>query len=88
MAKRCNILVMSKVRKAATVKSKSVDPYVATLLEKITVGKQELTFRKGEKIFSQGDPADSIYFIQSGRIKITRRLSCREGSCAGDAGSS
>jgi CRP-like cAMP-binding protein len=67
---RCNILVMSKVRKAANVKSKSVDPYIATLLEKITVGKKELTFRKGEKIFSQGDPADSIYFIQSGRIKV------------------
>ena len=62
---------MSKVRKAANVKSKSVDPYIATLLKKITVGKKELTFQKGEKIFSQGDPADSIYFIQSGRIKIT-----------------
>jgi len=44
---------------------------IATLLEKITVGKKELTFRKGVKIFSQGDPADSIYFIQTGRIKIT-----------------
>ena len=62
---------MSKVRKAAIVKSKSVDSYIATLLEKITVGKKKLTFRTGEKIFSQGDPADSIYFIQSGRIKIT-----------------
>jgi CRP/FNR family transcriptional regulator, cyclic AMP receptor protein len=62
---------MSKVRKAANVKRKSFDPYIATLLEKITVGKSELTFRKGVKIFSQGDPADSIYFIQSGRIKIT-----------------
>ena len=61
---------MSKVRKAANVKSKSADPYIATLLEKVTVGKKELTFRKGVKIFSQGDPADSIYFIQSGRIKI------------------
>src|SRR6185436_19780499 len=32
--------------------------------------KKELNFRKGEKIFSQGDPADSIYFVQSGRIKV------------------
>jgi CRP/FNR family transcriptional regulator, cyclic AMP receptor protein len=37
----------------------------------ITIGKQELRFRKGETVFSQGDPADSIYFIQFGRIKIT-----------------
>ena len=62
---------MSKVKKTVILKRASVDPYVATLLAKITVGKQELSFRKGEKIFSQGDPADSIYFIQSGRIKIT-----------------
>jgi CRP/FNR family cyclic AMP-dependent transcriptional regulator len=45
--------------------------YVATLLGKITAGKQELGFRKGEKVFSQGDPADSIYFVQTGRTKIT-----------------
>ena len=63
--------VMAKARKAETVTRAGVDPYVATLLGKITAGKRELTFRKGEKIFSQGDPADSIYFIQTGRIKIT-----------------
>ena len=61
---------MTKVVKAATVKRGSSDPFFATLLGKITTGKQELSFRKGEKIFSQGDRADSIYFIQSGRIKI------------------
>src|SRR5207249_5614531 len=55
---------------AATATRAGVDPYVATLLKKITAGKQQLLFRKGEKIYSQGDPADSIYFIQSGRIKI------------------
>src|SRR5438093_9898649 len=55
----------------ATVKRAGVDPYVVTLLEKITVGKQELRFRKGEKIFSQGDSADSVYFIQAGRVKIS-----------------
>ncbi len=62
---------MSKAGKAVTVKRAGIDPYVATLLEKITVGKRELSFRKGEKIFSQGEPADSIYFIQTGRVKIT-----------------
>jgi CRP/FNR family transcriptional regulator, cyclic AMP receptor protein len=59
-----------KRKGAATAKRAGVDPYVATLLEKITTGKQQLLFRKGKKIYSQGDPADSIYFIQSGRIKI------------------
>jgi hypothetical protein len=60
---------MAKAAKA-TVKRAAVDPYVATLLGKITAGKHELRFRKGEKIFAQGDRADSIYFIQAGRIKI------------------
>ena len=47
------------------------DPYVATLLGKISDGKHELSAGKGEKIFSQGDSADSIYFVQSGRVKIS-----------------
>ena len=62
---------MAKPKNAVTVKRTGTAPYLATLLEKVTVGKRELSFRKGEKIFSQGDPADSIYFIQTGRIKIT-----------------
>jgi CRP/FNR family cyclic AMP-dependent transcriptional regulator len=61
---------MAKAARAPSIKRATVDPYVAKLLEKITVGKRELSFRKGEKIFSQGDHADSIYFIQTGRIKI------------------
>jgi len=62
---------MAKASKAAIVKRAGVDPYVATLLEKITLGKQKVSFVKGEKIFSQGDRSDSIYFIQTGRIEIT-----------------
>ena len=62
---------MATAPKAAIGKRAGIDPYVATLLSKIRVGKRELNFRKGEKIFAQGDRADSIYFIQSGRIKIT-----------------
>src|SRR6266699_1178100 len=62
---------MAKASKAAIVKRAGVDPYVATLLEKITLGKQKVSFDKGEKIFSQGDRSDSIYFIQAGRIEIT-----------------
>jgi len=64
-------MLMSKAGKAVTVKPAAIDPYVTMLLEKITVGKRELSFRKGEKVFSQGEPADSIYFIQTGRVKIT-----------------
>jgi CRP-like cAMP-binding protein len=61
---------MSKVRKHNPPNG-GAHSDVATLLENITVGKQQLSFGKGEKVFFQGAPADSIYFIQSGRIKIT-----------------
>jgi CRP-like cAMP-binding protein len=48
-----------------------VDPYVATLLGKILEGKRVLNVPKGEMIFTQGDNADAIYFIESGRVKIS-----------------
>ena len=61
---------MTRARKAAIATFKRIDPYVATLLGKITDGKQLMSFQNDEEIFSQGDRADSIYFIQTGRVKI------------------
>ena len=40
-------------------------------LAKVDGGKTISKYRKGEVIFSQGEPADSLYFLQSGKIKIT-----------------
>ena len=40
-------------------------------LEKITEGKENLQFRGGEKIYKQGDPADAVFFVKSGKVKIT-----------------
>jgi CRP-like cAMP-binding protein len=62
---------MTRAKKEAIATSTHIDPYVATLLGKITDGKQVMSFQKDEEIFSQGDRADSIYFIQAGRVKIT-----------------
>ena len=47
------------------------DPYLAVLLENIGKGKTVLQLRKDEKIFSQGDIAEAIYFIQIGKVKVT-----------------
>jgi len=44
---------------------------VTTLLEKISEGKRVMSFRKGDTVFSQGDAADAIYFVQAGRLKMT-----------------
>ena len=47
------------------------DPYVTNLLEKVSEGKQVISVGKGKKIFSQGDPADSVYFVETGRVKVS-----------------
>src|SRR5687767_3604485 len=62
---------MPAATKAAKVTSTPIDPYVTTLLERISEGKEVMNVRKGKKIFSQGDGADAIYFVQTGRVKIS-----------------
>src|SRR5205809_588470 len=55
-----------------TRQSKSnVDPYVTDLLENIVEGKTILQLGKDVKVFSQGDSAEAIYFIQNGKVKVT-----------------
>jgi CRP/FNR family transcriptional regulator, cyclic AMP receptor protein len=48
-----------------------VDPYVRSLLENIDEGRTVLRLGKDETIFSQGEAAEAIYFIQSGRVKLS-----------------
>lgn len=48
-----------------------IDPYVESLLKSVVVGKHVLQLQKNTPIFSQGDPAEAIYFIQTGKVKIT-----------------
>src|SRR6185369_13343570 len=68
----------SKGPRLKTIKSKKaerfeedVDPYVTDLLEEIDDGKTVLRLRKDERVFSQGDSDNAIYFIQTGKVKIT-----------------
>jgi CRP/FNR family transcriptional regulator, cyclic AMP receptor protein len=60
---------------AATKKTKAEmpapDSYVTILLEKVLEGKRVVSVRKGGKFFSQGDPADAIYFVEIGRVKVS-----------------
>jgi CRP/FNR family transcriptional regulator, cyclic AMP receptor protein len=58
-------------KKVTKVTPPSIDSYVTTLLGQISEGKQVISFGKAEKIYSQGDRADAIYFIQTGRVKIS-----------------
>ena len=40
-------------------------------LGRIGVGKTVERYRKNQKIFGQGDIADTVFFIQKGKVKIT-----------------
>jgi CRP/FNR family cyclic AMP-dependent transcriptional regulator len=47
----------------------SFDP--KSFLAKVGEGRSFGNYRKGQIVFSQGDPADSVFFIQKGKIKVT-----------------
>jgi len=38
---------------------------------KLLAGKQRREYLTGESIYSQGDPADAVFYIQSGKVKLT-----------------
>src|SRR6266581_3110632 len=42
-----------------------------SFLTKVGEGRSIADYRKNRKIFSQGDPADAIFYIQSGKVKLT-----------------
>jgi CRP/FNR family transcriptional regulator, cyclic AMP receptor protein len=39
-------------------------------LAKVGVGKTIIEFHRNQKVFSQGDVADTVFYIQSGQIKL------------------
>jgi len=45
------------------------DPEV--FLTRVVKGKTQADYRKNHKIFSQGDPAESVFYVQKGRVKLT-----------------
>jgi CRP/FNR family transcriptional regulator, cyclic AMP receptor protein len=47
----------------------SFDP--KTFLAKVGAGKTILTFHKNQNVFAQGEVADTIFYIQKGRVKLT-----------------
>jgi CRP/FNR family cyclic AMP-dependent transcriptional regulator len=45
------------------------DPKV--FLSKVNGGRTISNYRKNQIVYSQGDPADSVFYIQTGKVKIT-----------------
>src|SRR5688572_26496584 len=46
-----------------------LDPVV--LLDKVKEGKATRQYRAKQTIFSQGDAADAVFYVQSGQVKLT-----------------
>ena len=42
-----------------------------TFLAKVGTGKTILKFRKNQHVFEQGDVADTVFYIQTGKVKLT-----------------
>jgi CRP/FNR family transcriptional regulator, cyclic AMP receptor protein len=42
-----------------------------TFLSTVGAGRTLVSFRKGQTIFAQGDPADSLFVIQKGEVKVS-----------------
>jgi CRP-like cAMP-binding protein len=47
----------------------SFDPH--TFLAKVGQGRTIANYRKKQKVFSQGDQADAIYYLQTGKVKLS-----------------
>jgi CRP-like cAMP-binding protein len=60
-----------KLKKKEPRRLERIDSEVATLLKAIAAGKTTVTAVKGTCIFSQGEKSDSVYFIETGKVKIS-----------------
>jgi CRP/FNR family transcriptional regulator, cyclic AMP receptor protein len=43
---------------------------VKTFLSSVGAGRTVSGFRKNDKVFSQGEPADAVFYIQKGKVKV------------------
>ena len=53
------------------LKERTFDPQ--TFLARAGLGRTILQYRKNKVIFAQGEPCDSVFYIQVGRVKLTVR---------------
>jgi CRP/FNR family cyclic AMP-dependent transcriptional regulator len=53
----------------ATKRNQAFDP--ESFLTKVTEGRSVASYRRKEVLFAQGDPADAVFYVQKGRVKLT-----------------
>jgi CRP/FNR family transcriptional regulator, cyclic AMP receptor protein len=53
-------------------KGKNRHPFnVKTFLSTVESGRTISTYQKNQKVFSQGEPADSVFYIREGKVKVS-----------------
>src|ERR1700686_4056629 len=58
--------------KEAAVKKPDKDMFdPKKFLAKVGAGKQVLEFHKNQHVFEQGDVADTVFYLQKGKVKLT-----------------
>ncbi|HKM49407.1 MAG TPA: Crp/Fnr family transcriptional regulator [Terriglobales bacterium] len=55
--------------KVMASKKREFDPHA--FLATIGAGRKSLLFRRKQKIFAQGDTADAVFYIQTGKVRLT-----------------
>jgi CRP/FNR family cyclic AMP-dependent transcriptional regulator len=67
---KCRLTAIVKVKPVA--KQRHVfNP--KTFLSTVGLGRQMKSFRKGQKIFAQGDTADAVFVIQTGSVRLSAK---------------
>jgi len=84
MAKPMKLRKDPAVRRSSTTPAANSKPAVAqdnigapldkidpgSLLSKVEFGRSKREYVAEERVFSQGDPADAVYYIQTGKVKL------------------
>ncbi len=62
---------MSTSEMAAKLRVRTPTFNPKALLKRVNGGKSISIFRRKHVVFSQGDPADRVYYLQKGRVRLT-----------------
>ena len=62
-------LLLRKMRKSVGRRKPKFDP--KTFLAKVGEGKTISKHRKDQIVFSQGEAADAVFYVQQGKVKLT-----------------
>ena len=62
-------MLQTKMAAKPTKRTPTFDP--KALLARVNGGRSVVSFQRKQAIFSQGDPADAVFYLQKGRVKLT-----------------